>query len=63
MDENEFTIDFEIGITGESLGRLKLKELKEKIEKDIKEFFEKESNVSQYDLWQFETSTEYEKLE
>ena len=65
MEEKEynFTIDFEIGISGECLGKLKLAELKKKLKKEIEDFFEKEANVSEYDIWQMESDTDYEELE
>jgi hypothetical protein len=60
--EYEFNGSFEIGFSGECMGKLKLSELKAKLKKEIEEFLEKEGSVASYDVWQFETDIDYEDI-
>lgn len=61
--EYEFSVDFEIGIMGESLGKVNLGELKKEINKLIETHLEKQENISTYDIWQFEINKEHDVIE
>jgi hypothetical protein len=61
--EYEFSGSFEIGVSGECMGKLKVAELKKKLKKEIENFFENNDCVAEYDIYQNEHDFDYDEID
>lgn len=60
---SKLDLNIEIGIEATVDSRLKLTELKKKIVKEIEDYFEKNKDVYEYDVWSNEFNSDYEKVD
>lgn len=63
MKEYECYGSLEIGFDTESMGKLKAGEIKDLLEKTLKDYFEKNELVCEFDINRIEHSFDYEVLE
>ncbi len=63
MKEYEFNGSIEINFYGQGLGKLKLAEIKNKWLKELKEYFENNDNIVEYDVYSEDINIEYDEIE
>lgn len=60
---SKLELGIEISVEATVDKALKLAELKKKLNKVIEDYFESENDVYEYDIWNFELTKDYEKVE
>ena len=61
--EYEFTIEFELGVSGQSMDRVNITGLKKELKRLIQIHMEKQDNIVEWDFWNDEQKTDYEKID